>query len=33
MNEKSYRVSDILIWASAVVMIVALYLAFVYAPT
>ncbi len=33
MNEKSYRVSDILIWASAIVMIAALYMVFVYAPT
>jgi heme exporter protein C len=32
MNEKSYRVSDILIWASAIVMVVALYMVFVYAP-
>ena len=33
MSGKSYRLSDYLTWASAVVMIVALYLAFVYAPT
>jgi len=33
MNEKSYRVSDILNWASAIAIIAALYLVFVYAPT
>lgn len=33
MNEKNYGVSDVLIWVSAVAMIVALYMVFVYAPT
>jgi len=33
MNEKSYRVSDILSWASAIAILAALYLVFVYAPT
>ncbi len=33
MNEKSYRVSNILIWATAVAIVGALYMVFVYAPT
>ncbi len=32
MNEKSYRVSNILIWATAVAIVGALYMVFVYAP-
>ncbi|MBC8263617.1 MAG: cytochrome c biogenesis protein CcsA [Anaerolineales bacterium] len=33
MISKNHRLSDYLTWASAIVMIVALYLVFVYAPT
>lgn len=33
MIRKNYRLSDVLTWASAVVIIVALYMVFVYAPT
>ena len=33
MISKNYRLSDYLTWAGAIAMIVALYLAFVYAPT
>jgi len=33
MNAKNHRLSDFLTWASAIAMIVALYLVFVYAPT
>ena len=33
MIGKNYRLSDFLTWTSAIVMIVALYLVFVYAPT
>ena len=33
MTNKNYRLSDYLIWASTIVMTVALYMVFVYAPT
>ena len=33
MISKNYRLSDYLTWASAIVMVAALYLVFVYAPT
>jgi len=33
MNGKNHRLSDYLTWATAIVIIVALYLVFVYAPT
>jgi heme exporter protein C len=33
MTNKNYRFSDYLIWVTAIVMVAALYMAFVYAPT
>jgi heme exporter protein C len=33
MISKNYRLSDVLTWASTIVMVVALYMVFVYAPT
>jgi len=33
MNTKNYRLSDFLTWVSAIAIIVALYMVFVYAPT
>ena len=33
MNTRSHRLSDYLTWASAIVMVAALYMVFIYAPT